>query len=140
MLDNALPLKHNNTMATQLTTEMTCTGCNKIAKKNGRDRNDNQRYSCAICKKTFTAPRTKTLGNMYLPEDKALMCLQLLVEGMSIRSIERVTDINRNTIMSLLEVVGKKCLWIQENLVKDVKVKFVQVASTLAPTPVGFIS
>jgi len=71
-------------------------------------------------------PKTKTLGNIYLPEDKAVMCLHLLVEGMSIRSIERVTNINRNTIMSLLEVVGKKCLWIQENLIKDVKVKFVQ--------------
>ena len=63
---------------------------------------------------------------MYLDEDKAVMCLQLLVEGMSIRSIERVTNVNRNTIMSLLEVVGKKCLWTQANLIKNVKVKFVQ--------------
>jgi hypothetical protein len=41
------------------------------------------------------------LGNMYLPEAKALMVLQLLVEGNSIRSIERITNVNRNTIMSV---------------------------------------
>ncbi len=71
-------------------------------------------------------PKTKTLGNMYLPEEKALTCLQLLVEGMSIRSIERVTNVNRNTVLSLLEVVGKKCLWIQENLVRGLKVQNIE--------------
>ena len=63
---------------------------------------------------------------MYLPEEKSLMCLQLLVEGMSIRSIERVTDVHRDTILRLLETVGQKCIWIQETLVKDVKVRFVE--------------
>jgi IS1 family transposase len=63
---------------------------------------------------------------MYLSEEKALACLNLLVEGCSIRSIERITDVNRNTILSLLETVGKKCLWIQENLIKNVKVADVQ--------------
>ena len=105
---------------------MNCKDCNNGTKKNGRDRYGNQRYRCVACNKTYIEPRTKTLGNMYLAEDKAIMCLQLLTEGMSLRSIERVTNVNRNTLMSLLEVVGKKCLWIQENLVKDVKVKFVQ--------------
>jgi IS1 family transposase len=63
---------------------------------------------------------------MYLPEDKAVAVLNLLVEGMSIRSIERVTGTNRNTILSLLETVGEKCLWIQENLVKELTVADIQ--------------
>ena len=109
---------------------MNCKECNKPTKKNGADRDGNQRFRCVPCNKTYSEPKTKTLGNMYLAEDKAITVLQLLVEGMSIRSIERVTDVNRNTILSLLEVVGKKCLWIQENLVKDVKVKFVQAHSS----------
>lgn len=53
-----------------------------------------------------------------LPEDKALLCLQLLVEGNSIRSIERITNVHRDTIIGLLETVGEKCLWIQEILLK----------------------
>ena len=66
------------------------------------------------------------LNQMYLPDDKAVTCLSMLVEGMSIRSIERITGVHRDTVLRLLETVGKKCLWIQENLVKNVKVKFVE--------------
>ncbi|HLA96366.1 MAG TPA: IS1 family transposase [Pyrinomonadaceae bacterium] len=113
-------------MATQMIFDMTCAGCNKIAKKNGKDRYGNQRYRCVICDKTFIEPKDKTLGTMTLAEDKAILCLQLLVEGTSIRSIERITGVHRDTVLSLLETVGKKCLAIQENFVRNVKVKFVQ--------------
>jgi hypothetical protein len=34
---------------------------------------------------------------MYLPEEKALMVLQLLVEGNSIRSITRITGVEKKT-------------------------------------------
>ena len=63
---------------------------------------------------------------MRLSEEKALLCLNLLVEGNSIRSTERITNVHRDTILNLLKVVGKKCLAIQENLVKNVKVADVQ--------------
>ena len=101
---------------------MNCQECDGLTKKHGKDRNGNQRFRCLACGKTFIEPKNKPLGSMYLPEEKAVSVLNLLVEGMSIRSIERVTNVNRNTILSLLEVVGKKCLWIQENLVKGIKV------------------
>ncbi len=105
---------------------MNCPNCNSLSKKNGKDRNGNQRFKCLACDKRYNEPKDKPLGNMYLPEEKALMCLSLLVEGNSIRAIERITNVNRNTILSLLETVGEKCLWIQENLVKNVKVSDVQ--------------
>jgi transposase-like protein/IS1 family transposase len=105
---------------------MICTDCNAQTKKHGTDRKGNQRFRCLACGKTFTEPKAKLLGNMYLAEDKALMCLNLLVEGCSVRSIERITGVHRDTVLSLLETVGKKCLWLQENLVRNVKVKFVQ--------------
>jgi len=37
------------------------------------------------------------------------LCIKLLMEGMSIRAVERLTGTNRNTIMHLLEVVGEQC-------------------------------
>jgi hypothetical protein len=43
---------------------------------------------------------------MTLPEDKALLCLQLLVEGNSLRSIQRITGVHKNTLMNLLVVAG----------------------------------
>src|SRR4051812_33097827 len=105
---------------------MNCLDCNSETKRYGTDRKGNQRFRCVTCNKTFTEPKEKMLGNMTLDTDKAVNCLQMLVEGMSIRSIERVTGVNRNTILSLLETVGKKCIWIQESLVKNVQVGFVE--------------
>jgi hypothetical protein len=43
---------------------------------------------------------------MRLPLDKALLCLRLLLEGVSVRSTERVTGAHRDTIMSLLVLAG----------------------------------
>ena len=105
---------------------MNCPNCESLTKKHGKDRNGNQRFRCLACGKTFIEPKDKPLGKMYLPEDKAILCLQLLVEGMSVRSIERTTGVHRDTVLSLLEKVGQKCIWIQENLVQDVKVKFIE--------------
>lgn len=105
---------------------MNCPNCDSLTKKNGKDRNGNQRFKCLACGKRFSEPKEKNLGNMILAEEKALMCLKLLVEGNSIRSTERITDVHRDTIIRLLETVGKKCLAIQENLVKNIKVTDVQ--------------
>jgi transposase-like protein/IS1 family transposase len=102
--------------------QMNCPKCNGLSKKDGKDRNGEQRFKCTVCRKRFTVPRNKLLGAMTLPEGKALMCLSLLVEGNSVRSVERLTGVHRDTVLRLLETVGKKCLWIQENLVKNVQV------------------
>jgi transposase-like protein len=45
---------------------------------------------------------------MYIPEDRAVLALQLLLEGNSIRSTERITKLDRNTIMSLLVLAGQR--------------------------------
>jgi hypothetical protein len=57
---------------------------------------------------------------MRLPLDRALFCLQLLLEGNSIRSTERITKVHRDTILSLLEVAGL-CAepWVQPKKIND---------------------
>jgi transposase-like protein/IS1 family transposase len=105
---------------------MNCPDCNSLPKKHGKDRKGNQRFRCLACGKTYIEPKDKPLGIMRLSEEKALLVLTLLVEGNSVRSCERISGVHRDTILSLLETVGKKCLWIQENLVKNVKVADVQ--------------
>jgi transposase-like protein len=101
---------------------MTCHNCKIKAAKFGKDRYGNQRYKCKQCRKTFQELRDKMLGNMYLPEAKALMVLHMLVEGNSIRSIERLTGVNRNTIMSLLVLAGEKCERVMDAYLRKVKV------------------
>lgn len=105
---------------------MNCPSCESQSKKDGKDRNGNQRFKCLACNKRFAIAKDKNLGSMILAEEKALLCLNLLVEGSSIRSTERITGVHRDTIINLLKTVGEKCLWIQENLVKNVKVTDVQ--------------
>lgn len=45
---------------------------------------------------------------MRLPIDKAAQVLRLMVEGMSIRSTERLTQVHRDTIMRLMLTAGEK--------------------------------
>lgn len=103
---------------------MNCPDCNSLPKKHGKDRKGNQRFRCLACGKTYTA--NERLENKNLPIEKIELVIKLLVEGNSIRSTERITNVHRDTILRLLETVGKKCLAIQENLVRNVKVTDVQ--------------
>lgn len=106
---------------------MNCTICqSEKTKKFGKDRHGNQRFRCLDCKKTFQQEREKPLGEMTLPIDKAIAVLRCLVEGCSIRSTERLTGVNRGTILSLLETVGEKCIRLFDELVQGIRVSDVQ--------------
>jgi transposase-like protein len=48
------------------------------------------------------------MANM-LPTDKKIQVIAALAEGSSIRSIERMTDIHRDTVMRLGVKVGQGC-------------------------------
>jgi transposase-like protein/IS1 family transposase len=105
---------------------MTCHNCKVEAKKFGKDRKGNQRYRCARCRKTFQELKEKLLGSMYLSEDKALLCLSLLLEGNSLRSIERITGVTGHTLLDLLMLAGERCERLMEKRIKGVKVKDVE--------------
>ena len=105
---------------------MTCHNCQLKAKKFGKDRKGNQRYRCNKCRKTFQEYRERLLGNMYLAEEKALMVLRLLLEGNSIRSIERITGVEKKTTLSLLTLAGERCEELMRRKIKGVAVKDVE--------------
>jgi hypothetical protein len=63
---------------------------------------------------------------MTVPVDKALLALQLLIEGTSIRSTERITGIHRDTILRLPVLVGEKCEGLMARVIVNVPVKDVQ--------------
>lgn len=105
---------------------MNCQHCDGETKRFGKDRKGNQRFRCLSCGKTFTTPQDKPLDEMRLPIEKAVMVLRLLVEGNSIRSTERVTGVEKKTIISLLVKVGEKCERLFEKYMRNVKVSDVQ--------------
>src|SRR5436190_20806342 len=65
---------------------MSCKDCQVKCQRFGKHRNGLRRFRCPKCKRTFTEPHTRTLGEMYISWEKALLALQLLLEGNSIRS------------------------------------------------------
>ncbi len=105
---------------------MTCHNCNTICKRFGKHRNGRQRYRCRQCSKTFTQDYATPLGAMYTPLDKAAKAIELLVEGCSVSTVERVTGLHHTTILSLLVLVGEKCERLLENRVRNVPVTDVQ--------------
>src|SRR5437588_9252441 len=105
---------------------MTCHNCQSQAVKIGKDRKGNQRYLCRACRKSFSTPTEKPLGGMYLPMDKALLCLHLLVEGNSVRSIERITGVEKKTILKLLVLAGEKCERLLDKKLRNLTVRDVQ--------------
>src|SRR5215207_6098170 len=106
---------------------MTCHNCSSICKKFGKfGPNKIQRYRCKQCKKTFSEDQQKPLGDMRISLDKAETCLKLMLEGMSIRSIQRITGLHQETILDLLVLAGQKCERIMNTKIKDVPVKDVE--------------
>jgi IS1 family transposase len=63
---------------------------------------------------------------MRLPLDKAVSILQHLVEGCSIRTTERITGVEKRTILSLLALVGPRCTALLEQRIQSLSVKDVQ--------------
>jgi hypothetical protein len=61
-----------------------------------------------------------------LAADKKLIIVNALVEGTSIRSIERMTGVHRDTIMRLSLSVGKACAQFLDARVKNIPARKVQ--------------
>lgn len=106
---------------------MTCPDCDLRCASFGTHRNGLKRFRCGQCKKTFTEVHSKPPGGMTISTSKALMALQLLLEGNSVRSTERVTGLHRDTILKLLIQTGEKCERIMGRYVRNVQVRDVEV-------------
>ena len=99
-------------------------------KKNGKDRNGQQRYKCRSCGKTWIAQTPRPLGNMRIAMDRALIILNMLLEGTSIRACERITGVHRDTIDDLILVVGENCQRFLSRTVTGVASRAIEIDET----------
>jgi transposase-like protein/IS1 family transposase len=106
---------------------MTCEACNAVCQRYGKHRNGLLRFRCPDCKKTYTEAHERTLGTMYVPQDRAVLSLQLLLEGNSIRSTERITKLDRNTIMRLLVKAGDRCQSLMDSKLRNLHMQHIQI-------------
>jgi IS1 family transposase/transposase-like protein len=95
--------------------------------KHGKDRQGNQRYKCALCGQTFVDDAVKPLGDLRTSMKEATMALSLMLEGMSIRSVQRLTGLCRQTLADLILLVGENCQRLLDAKVKAVPVKDIQL-------------
>lgn len=105
---------------------MNCETCNTECSKFGKHRNGLQRFRCSQCGKTYTQEHERLFGNMTVPEDKALLAIQLLIEGTSIRSTERITQLHRDTILRLLVLAGERCISLMDRKMRNLQCKRIQ--------------
>src|SRR5437870_9858508 len=106
---------------------MTCGACNVHCQRFVKHRNGLRRFRCPQCKRTYTENHRRTLDTMYISEDRAVLALQLLLEGNSIRSTERITKLDRNTIMSLLVRAGERCQSLMDERMRNLSLKHLQI-------------
>lgn len=58
---------------------------------------------------------------------KAAQVVHLLCEGVGIRAIERLTQLNRRTVLNILETAGQKCASLLDSKIRGIKTEQVQV-------------
>jgi IS1 family transposase len=63
---------------------------------------------------------------MYLPVEKAEQILKLLLEGNSVSSVIRLTEIHQRTILKLLVLAGEKCERVMAQKIRNVEVRDIE--------------
>jgi IS1 family transposase len=63
---------------------------------------------------------------MRIDQDKAVLALNLLVEGNSIRSTERLTGLHRDTILDLLVLAGERCERLMDERMRGFRPKAIE--------------
>jgi hypothetical protein len=61
------------------------------------------------------------------PRERQITVIAALTEGMSIRSVERLTGIHRDTVMRLGARVGHGCAAVQDDLMRDLTVTRIEL-------------
>ena len=105
---------------------MLCPICQNESRKFGRTHSGSQRYRCDDCAKTFVDESTRAADRRCVDPATMNLVLRMLLEGNSIRSVERLIGVNRNTIMSAMVEAGEKCERFMKVAVHGVHVEDVQ--------------
>lgn len=87
-----------------------------------------QRWKCTSCKVRFSEPHKRLTRDTFVSRpDAAARALACLVEGCSIRTTERLTGLNRNTIMRLLVVAGECSARLMDVRMRNLRPRYLQI-------------
>lgn len=113
--------------------------CNFYRKEKGKDivkRGTNtakhQRFYCNHCRKYSVETKGTPLYKRKLKERKIKAVCKCFVETQGIRSTGRMVNVNRNTVMSLINGIGEHALEMTNYLVHDLGLKSYEVDELFA--------
>src|SRR3989338_10619654 len=95
--------------------------------KSGFKENGMRNYQCTPCGRQFVRTTGTIFYRSRIKRKEAKQIANLLVEKNGIRSIGRVTERNRNTIMRFTDKLARRCKQANEFLLHDVKLGTVEV-------------
>lgn len=105
---------------------MFCPACQGATRRFGRNRNGSQRYRCDACVRTYTDGATRPVDRRRLAPEKAVTALRMILEGNSVRSTERLTEVHRDTIIAVMVEAGERCESFLSRVVRGLAVCDVQ--------------
>jgi transposase-like protein/IS1 family transposase len=105
---------------------MLCQLCQEEAQKSGWNRSGSQRYYCGDCRRYFTDGSTLAKDRRRVAPEKMSMILSFLLEGMSIRALERRLGVHRDTIIANMVEAGESCRAFLTKAIHGVQVDDVQ--------------
>jgi IS1 family transposase len=89
-------------------------------------RNGVQRFRCRVCRRTLSDAPENPLVNLRVPFEKAVQVVSLLCESTGIRACERLTGLNRRTVLNILKVAGQKAADFMDEKIQNVRAEWVQ--------------
>ena len=95
--------------------------------KRGWKKNGNRNYTCTACGRTFVRTAGTIFYRSRIKRKEAKQIANLLVEKNGIRSVGRVMERNRNTILRFTDRLASKCRQVNEFLLNDVKLSPVEI-------------
>ena len=104
-----------------------CPDCQTTMRSHGKRADGRRRFKCFPCKKVQTETRQHLFGRMKIDEEQGLAALRMLVEGSSVRAVERCTSIHRDTLLRLLRFAGDACERYMDTAIQGVPVKDVEL-------------
>jgi IS1 family transposase/transposase-like protein len=106
---------------------MTCTRCQHgTARRFGYyGKRRIQRWRCTSCNSTFCEAAPK-LGTHYTAPETAAKALALMLEGMSVRAISRITGLHKGTILSLMNTAAGNVTRLIDMRMRGVRTRYIQ--------------
>jgi transposase-like protein/IS1 family transposase len=86
-----------------------------------------QRWRCKSCHATFADPAApQPFGSHYTSPEVVAKVIALMLEGMSVRAISRITGLHKQTILGLMQTAAKKAKTLTDSRLRNLRCRYIQ--------------